>query len=341
MIPAPKVMLKPLHALEPGLAADCFALLVELKHLTTREGKPYVSCQFRDLRRTVAAVIWADSPTYPQATHLALGGFYKLRATFREHERYGPQLELQQLREVAEADRADGFREADFYERSRFESGAMFAELRGLVEAELKHEPLKTLVLLLLDTHTEKLMQLPATAAKFYPFPGGWLEHVLNVTRHVLWLADRYIAHDSERTPPLDRDLLLAGAVLHDIGRVAEYELSAVPGTPPAVTRAGQLFGHLLLGRDIVREAARQVPELHPQRLELLEHLVLTHLELPAWGSPRLPAIAEVVLLHHADDLDAKLELYGRVLRNDATEGEFTGTDHLLRKPLLKSRPPA
>ena len=171
----------------------------------------------------------------------------------------------------------------------------------------------------------------------FYPFPGGWLEHVLNVTRNVVWLADAYIARFPEMTPPLNRDLVVAGAILHDIGRAAELA-AGPPGQPAEPTVPGRLLGHIQLGRDLIRDAARSVPDLNPELVLLLDHIVLTHLTLPEWGSPRLPMIPEVLILHHADDLDAKYELYARHLTRDAADGPFTDRDPVVGKPLLKRR---
>jgi 3'-5' exoribonuclease len=242
-----------------------------------------------------------------------------------------------QIRDIRDEDKLDGFAEADFFDRSRFDSDAMFTELRALAESQLRDEPLRMLVLGLLDTHATALKLLPASVKTFYPFPGGWLEHTLSVTTACLWLADRYIAHYPELTPPLNRDVIVAGAMLHEIGRVAELA-PPVPGQPPEQTVPGHLVGHLLLGRDLVRDAARTVDGLNPQLLELLEHLLLSYLTRPEWGSPRLPQIPEALILHHADDLDAKLEMYARCLTRDAADGPFTERDPVLGRPLFKGR---
>jgi len=334
----PKPTLVPLHQLTPGPPADFFALLSDKQKGTTRDGKPYFACKFRDLRRTVSVMVWQDHKEFANAEHWQPGEFFKIRGTFAEHEKYGPQVELQQLRGVREADRADGFREADFYDRSRFDSDVMLAELRALAEKEIKDEPLRRLTVTLLDTHAKPLKQLPASDRRFYPFPGGWLEHVLNVTRNCVFLADRYVSHYPDLTPPLNRDLIVAAAILHDIGRVAELSVPDVPGQPVEQTVNGHLFGHIMLGRDLIRETAAKVPELNPELLKLLEHVVVSHLSLPEWGSPRLPAIPEVLILHHADDLDAKMEMYTRHLTRDTSAGPFTDPDPMLKKPLLKKR---
>jgi 3'-5' exoribonuclease len=329
----------PLHQLQPGLPGDFFALLADKQRSTTREGKPFFTCRFRDLRRTVTIMIWADSPFFAQAEAWQPGGFFKIRGLYTEHEKYGPQVgEISNIREVNDTDRHAGFCEADFYERSRFDSNTMFTELRALAEGEIRDEPLRKLTTKLLDEFSDKLKRLPASDRPFYPFPGGWLEHVLNVTRHCLFLTDRYRAHYPELNPPLNRDLVIAGAVLHDIGRVQALAIPDVPGTPTELTIDGRLFGHISLGRDLIRRAATTVPDLNPELLKLLEHVVLSHLALPEWGSPRLPAIPEVLILHHADDLDAKLEMFARCLTRDTSAGPFTDPDPVLKKPLLKAR---
>jgi 3'-5' exoribonuclease len=327
-----------LHELRPDQYADFYAQLAEKTRGSTRDGKPFFTCKFRDGRRTAGVVVWSDSPHFDDCqANWQPGQFYKIRGTFAEHPKYGPQVEVEQARAVEDRDRADGFREADFVERSRFDSDAMFAELDALAAGEIQDPPLRELVRKLLSAHAARLKVLPASPRNFFPFPGGWLEHTLSVARSAVFLADKYAARHPDLTPPLNRDLIVAGAVLHDIGRAAELD-PAPPGQPPEPTVAGRLFGHLMLGRDLVRGAAADVPDLNPELLQLLEHVVLTHLTLPEWGSPRLPAIPEVLIIHHADDLDAKMEMYARCLTRDTSDGPFTDRDPILGKPLLKRR---
>jgi 3'-5' exoribonuclease len=319
--------------------ADFFAQLAVKARSSTSAGKPYFSCKFRDNQRTVAAVpIWSDSPHFEACQKTwQPGQFFKLRGTYTTHDRYGPQIEIEQARQVQETDREDGFNELDFVEHSRFEPAKMLEELQTLAVAEIKDDPLRALVLKVLHDRADSLLLLPATATKFYPFAGGWLEHTIAVTRNCAWLADRYLAQFPDLVPPLNRDLIIAGAVLHDIGRVKEYE-GCVPGAVPRPGIDGELFGHILLGRDLVRETARDIPDLNPELVKLLEHIIYTHLTRPEWGSPKLPCIPEVLIIHHADDLDAKFEMYARCLKNDVSDGPFTNRDPVLNRPLLKDR---
>jgi 3'-5' exoribonuclease len=333
-----KPPLMKLAEMQPGQHADCFVQLAEKKRGTTRDGNPFLSCKYRDARRTVGAVpIWGDAPLFEEAQAWQVGQFFKVRGALSEHEKYGLQLDVEQIRPVEDRDREDGFTELDFVERSRHDPDVLFAELDALAVSEITDVPLRSLVQKLLHEHAPRLKLLPGSERRYYPFAGGWVEHTLNVTRNCVWLADRYAKLFPEMTPPLNRDLVVAGAVLHDIGRVRELE-PALPGLPPKPGVAGELFGHIFLAYDMIRAAAKDVPDLNPELLELLLHVVVSHLRLPEWGSPRLPCIPEVLILHHADDLDAKFEMYARCLTRDTSEGPFTERDPNLGRPLLKDR---
>jgi 3'-5' exoribonuclease len=334
----PKPTCVSLHTLEPGQQADFFALLAERTRSARKDGKPYFSCRFRDGQRVAAFMAWSDGAWFEACEkEWQEGRIYKIRAIYEEHPTYGSQIDIQQIRFATDEDCEEG--ELDplkFVERSRFDVDAMFAEVRGIAADEIADLGLRTLTLGLLDRFGPRLRLMPATAKHFHPFAGGWLEHVLSMTRAAILLADHYLEHYADTQPKLDRDLVVASALLHEIGRCLEQEQTF--GTPPS-TIDGQLFGHVILARDLVRDAGRQIAELDPERLRLLEHLVLTHLHLPEWGSPRLPAIPEALILHHADDLDAKLEMYLRCLRKDKSSGPFTARDAVLGRPLLKRRP--
>lgn len=335
-MPRSKIPLLRLGDLVPGQFADFFALLAERTRGETRDGKPFFTCRFRDAHRTVSLMVWADGSWYePCEQHWRIGQFFKIRGIYGEHERYGPQIDVQNIREVIEADRDDGFDPADFVEHSRYDSGAMFAELHELAERHIADLPLRRLVLTLLDRHAEPLQRLPATPRHFYPFAGGLLEHILSVTHSCLHLADKYVAHYPDLKPPLNRDLVVAGAILHDIGRVLEFRQEVV-GVKPTVE--GRLAGHLFLGRDLVRDTAKELGDVNPELVQLLEHIIISHLNLPEWGSPRLPLIPECLIIHHADDLDAKIEMYVRCLSRDKEDGPFTARDPVLGRQLFKGR---
>jgi 3'-5' exoribonuclease len=326
-----------LGELTPGQTGDFFALLAEKTRGTTRDGKAFYTCRFRDARRAATFMAWADGPWFaPCESDWQAGHFYKLRAAYAEHERYGPQFnELLNIRPATDEDRADGFDPALLVEASRRDPAAMLAELKQLVTEHVSDEPLRRLVLALLDEHAAALQRLPATRDRYHPFTGGLLEHTLSVTRSCLDLAQRYSAYYTELKPPLNRDLVVASAALHEIGRVLEFGDEAVA---PSFTVPGRLVGHLILGRDLVRDRAREQGDVNPELVQMLEHILLSYMTLPEWGSPRLPMLPECLILHHADDLDAKLEMYVRCISRDRSAGPFTDRDPGLNKQLLKGR---
>jgi 3'-5' exoribonuclease len=325
-----------LSELTPGQSGDFFVLLAEKVKGARRDGKPYYTCRFRDGQRTAAFMVWADGPWFEACEcDWEEGQFYKIRGSYDEHKVYGPQIEVHNLRPVTEADHGDGFDPADFLEASRFDREAMFTELVSLAESHIADAGLRRLVLTLLDRHAAAIKRLPASPKHFFPFCGGLLEHILSVTHTCLHLVEKYQGHYPDLKPPLNQDLVLAGAILHDIGRVVELDAGAASVEPSV---AGRLLGHIILGRDLVRDTARELGDVDGELLQLLEHLIVTHLNLPEWGSPRLPLAPEALILHHADDLDAKLEMFARALSRDKEPGPFTARDPILGRRLYKGR---
>jgi 3'-5' exoribonuclease len=324
-----------LSDLQPGERGDFFALLIERKPGLTQKGKPYYHCRFRDARRSASFMVWSDDKWYaPCEGEWHVGQFFKLRAAYDEHPQYGQQIEVANLRPVNDADRESGFDESDFVETSRHDLNQLWAELRTAANKHVHDETLRGLVVDLLETHAERLRTMPASKDRAYPYRGGWLEHTVSVTRLAVDLAERYAQAWPELRPPLNRDLIAAGAILHDLGRVCELE-----GEAAAVTQTveGRLFGHVLMGRDLVRDAAREAG-LEGEALMLLEHVLLAPLGLAEAEKGRGPAIPEALIVQAAVDLDLKMAAAARALTRDAGPGPFTERDVSVGRPLLKRR---
>jgi 3'-5' exoribonuclease len=337
-----KAKLSRLSELTSGQKADFFALLADKTRDVTSAGKPYYRCRFRDAQRTVTFMVWGDDAQWFEACERDwhVGHFYKLRATYHEHEKYGPQLEkLHNLRPINDADRADGFDESHFVERSRQDVPAMLTELRTLAAKHIHDAALRQLVLTLLERHAEPFSRLPALRDRAYPFVGGLLEHTLAVTRVAIDLAERYASYYTELKPPLNRELVAAAAILHDLGRVREVGEEPAPALPTVagVSVAGRLLGHLLLGRDMVHEVGRE-QGVSPELLQLLEHILLTYHAPDLAGLPRQAMVPEALILHHAEELDLKMEMFVRTLTRDQAAGPFTDYAPALGRQLLKGR---
>lgn len=323
-----------LSEMEPGNIADCFVLLISKERATTRENKPYYRVQFRDHQITAAAMIWSDTTWFSDCdSNWAEGEFYKIRARFDE-SKYGPQLDIDRIRPVSEADKADGFDPSLYFKRSRFSSEEMFEELTQIAGEQISEEPLRNLVLDILSQYEDQIKTIAAASKNHHAFTGGFLEHVLSVTKTSCYLADKYTAYYQKMQPPLNRSLVVAGAILHDIGKLTELEYKPHAST---YTPAGRLIGHILLGRDLVREHATEIKELDPETLLRLEHVIVAHQNLPEWGSPIAPHTPEALLVHYADDIDAKFHMMATTLENrlPGSEEEFSSRDNALRRSIF------
>jgi 3'-5' exoribonuclease len=318
-----------------GQEADLFALLVHKDDAKTRDGKPYWRVTFRDARRDVTFPIWNDSPLANACRdEWQAGQFYKLRATYKETE-FGPKLDIRRIRPTCDDDRADGFDPLALLPKSRFDPLAMFAELLEIARSNIACQPLVALVQAILTQHRELLCDLPAAAHHHHAFRSGFLEHVLSVTKNALFLAEKYSTLYPEVLPSSSRDLVIAGAILHDIGKLLELRI-----TPAGAryTPQGELIGHVVLGRDVVRQAAEQHP-LDPEMLLRLEHIIVSHQKTPEWGSPKPPMTPEALLVHYADDIDAKLQMMVEALQADVGDRFMTSRKNLFNHKLFKHLP--
>ena len=330
-IPTP---VTPLGELSEGQEADFFALMSQKEEMTTRDGKPYFRVAFRDAQREVRFPIWSDAPlAEPCRKEWQVGEFYKLRAVLRESN-YGPQLEIHKIRRVEDSDYEDGFDPHMCQPKSRFDANQMFAELIAFAEGEIANPDLGALVLGILHEHRELLLSMPAAKRNHHAYVAGFLEHVLNVTRTCCHLADKYADLYDDLQPPLNKDVAIAGAILHDIGKLRELE------TGPAgaeYTSEGNLIGHILQGRDIIREMAVR-HHVDTETLLRLEHVIVAHQRLPEWGSPKPPMTPEALIVHYADDLDAKLAMMVTVLKEDTSEGELTSHRNAMGQSVYRGK---
>jgi 3'-5' exoribonuclease len=323
--------------MKDGQTGDCFVLLVDKELRQTRAGKPFYTLTVRDRCRRAAAPVWSDSEFFAACEHeWQVGQFFKVRGTFR-HTEWGPQLDVEKVRLATDEDRTDGFDPLTFRERTRFDPDAMFRELASLARTHISEKPLCRLVLAVLERYENAIKEIPAATHNHHAFVGGYLEHVLSVTRTAAYLADKYIEYYPDVRPAISKSLVVAGAILHDIGKLRE--LDAQP--PQAVyTVEGRLLGHMLLGRDIVREISPTIEGLAPQTQLHLEHIIAAHQGQRDWGAVVEPHTVECLLVHYCDDLDAKVNMMVQALQKDTTPGPFTSRENPLRRHVFKGTDP-
>lgn len=259
--------------------------------LRTKADKPYLRLHLCDRSGAIEGRIWDGAERID--AEVAAGAFIGVRGRV---ELYNGQRQFK-VEEVAVLEVDNGDLDL-FLPRSGRPFAVMEAELDVLI-ASILDEPLRLVVGRLLgeDSETGKTFRrAPAAKRNHHAYVGGLLEHSLSVAQG----CDRMARHYGHA---IDRDLLVAGALLHDIGKIREIGFSG--GFP--YTDQGKLLGHILLGLEMVRDAARSVPELAEERLLLLLHLVASHQGRHEWQSPKIPMILEALILHYVDDLDAKM----------------------------------
>jgi 3'-5' exoribonuclease len=326
----------PLCELKSGQEADFFAQLSAKEPLTTRDGKPYVRVGFRDAQREVQFPIWADSPLHAACqSDWNVGEFYKLRAAYRETN-YGPQLEIRRIRAATDDDAADGFDPWMLLRRSRHDADAMYVELCELVRSRISDAGVQQLVLAILESNRNAVQTWPASLRHHHAYLGGFVEHALSVAKTADFLVAKYRALYPDLSPPLDGDLVIAGAILHDIGKLRELDQS-----PAGAARSisGNLLGHVVLGRDMLREAAADpsvAGKIDPEKLLRLQHIIVSHERQADWGAARPVMTPEAMIVQAADDLDARFDMLQAVLASDGGSGPFTSSKNILQTELFR-----
>jgi 3'-5' exoribonuclease len=311
------------HALPGGASVRACYYVRDAEIARTRQDQPYLRLSLSDRHGNTAARVWDNAlllaPLAPVGSYIGVQGVTEI---FNG--------ELQLCVEAIAPLHVDLEDLALFLPCSPRDAAAMAAELQELLDS-IGDSALRSLAIALLgpDAHTGPGFRLaPAAKHNHHAYLGGLLEHTLSVTRLCQRLADHY-------GDALDRDLLVTAALLHDVGKVRE--LGARAGFP--YTDEGKLLGHILLGLQMVDEAAAGVPELAPTRLLLLRHVIAAHQGRYEWQSPREPATLEALVLHYADDLDAKYNQVAGLLA--PVELGWTPWDRSFRREFLRHRAPS
>src|SRR5438445_12097696 len=166
----------------------------------------------------------------------------------------------------------------------------------------------------------------PAAKALHHAYIGGLLDHVVSLFQSFDLVCRNY--------PQINRDLLLAGAFVHDIGKIHELTYNRAF----SYTTRGQLLGHLIIELEMLQSKVQLVPNFPPELKTLLEHLIISHHGQYEFGSPKLPMFPEALMLHYLDDLDSKMEAMRAQFERDAeSDRGWTGYNSSLGRPLLNA----
>ncbi len=294
-------------------------LVAAIEVAKKRNGEDFLKLTLADRTGEVRAVMWDDvreaadtvSPgDYAQATGKV--------ALYQER----PQVVVSRLRRL-EPDQLD---EADFVPASGKNVGEMWSELEKVIASVGRPELRRLLEDVFSDEGVaERFRRAPAAKHHHHVFRGGLLEHTLSLVRLGEFVAGHY--------PLVDRDLLLAGVLLHDLGKISElrYEREF------EYSDEGRLVGHIVMAAADLDGRMRKLSFPDALRARVL-HMVVSHHGLEEFGSPRKPMTPEAIALHHLDMLDSRLEIARAAIERDADrDGSFTDWVRSLERPLYKA----
>jgi len=308
------------NELAEGAKVDAVFALRAKEIRATRAAEAYLSLELADRTGQIPAVLFRPSP---EASAVPVGAVARVRGTvtsFRGSKRIS----------VDSLCPASAWDPEDLLASGPRCTEELVVEFKALVRSVSDPEMRRVLSAVFGDrAFFERFVRCPGAQSYHHAYLGGLLEHTVAVASLCRSLGEQY--------PHVEQDLLVTAALLHDIGKVDELSFDVAIG----YTDAGRLLGHVVLGMNRLHDAVSHTRvKVSGDRLARLEHAVVSHHGELEWGSPKRPSTFEALLLHHADNLDAKAAGFSALLTGAARADEaWTDAGNLFRRPLYAPRP--
>jgi 3'-5' exoribonuclease len=307
--------------LKPETAVHTTFLVHIKERKTANNGSAYMDLAFRDSSGVISAKLW-DCDRFKLDFE---AGDVALVDGIVEEYRGSPQIRVRKITRCA----PEEFSLRDYLPRSQRDPEEMYSTL--MERLRRVHEgPLRSLLLAVMEDPeiAEKYKLAPAATSFHHAYLGGLLEHVSSLVE----LGDKVCDHYDW----LDRDLVLAGLLLHDLGKIEELSFSR----GFTYTTRGQLLGHITIGLEIVGRKMREIQDFPNSLRDKIEHAILSHHGKMEFGSPKEPMFPEALLVHYLDDMDSKLEsMRAQFVTDKDRAGDFTSRNRALGRELLKPMP--
>ena len=286
-----------------GETIDLFMLIKNASKGIASNGKPFLTLILQDQSGEIEAKLWDASDD--DEKNYAPQNIVKINGDIQNY-RGKSQLKIRQIRPAGPL---DGVKLGDFLETAPLSREEMNSMLTQYI-FEMKNPNIQRITRHLIKKHQQAFLDYPAATKNHHEFVSGLAYHVVSMLDLAKVIAGLY--------PSLDKDLLYAGVILHDMGKVLE------PSGPVSTvyTVQGNLLGHITI---MVNEIGKAADELgiSGEEVLILQHLVLSHHGKAEWGSPKPPLIKEAEILHYIDNLDAKMNMLDRALER-VKPGEFS-----------------
>ena len=282
-----------LDELNVGDSFTGFYILKNVFLKVTNSGKPYMACSLADASMMIEAKVWDYAGPIGPADE---GKIVKVQGLMQEFKG-APQIKVERIRLATDQDPYDL---AELVPVAPIDRQMAYRQLEMMIES-MADKDYSAVCMEFLRRHGEQLQKMPAAKSVHHSFVGGLLMHTMYMMQTADFLAGLY-------DQVIDRSLLLAGTMLHDIAKLQEFVVSDL-GVVMEYSVKGQLLGHLVMGAQEAAEicAQLQIPE---EKSILLQHMLLSHHGQPEFGAAVVPMCAEAELLNYIDNIDAKMEIY-------------------------------
>ncbi|HZQ67152.1 MAG TPA: HD domain-containing protein [Terriglobales bacterium] len=285
-----------------------------------KTGEPYLALTLGDRSGLIEAKMWDNVEDALNA--FDQDDYIKVKGLINKYKNRF-QLTIHKLRRLGDSE----IEFADYLPKTTKDIGELWQTLSGFVESFQNHH-LKALVQsFMADSEiAEAYRNAPAAKTLHHAYIGGLLDHVVSLFRSCDLICRNY--------PQINRDLLLTGAFLHDIGKIHEltYNRSF------SYTTRGQLLGHMIIELEMLQAKLAALPDFPEELKTLVEHLIISHHGEYEFGSPKLPMFPEALMLHYMDDLDSKMEsMRAHFEREAELDNPWTGYNSSLGRPLLNT----
>lgn len=288
---------------EAGQSIESYLLIKSATKSVAVNGNPYLTLILQDKSGDIEAKLWdAKEETekqYQPQTIVKVKG---------EIQNYRGRMQLK-IRQIRPAGPQDGKQVSEFIETAPLSQKDMADTITQFI-FEMKNPHIQRVTRYLLNKYHTEFLEYPAATKNHHEFVSGLAYHVVCMLKLAKAVADLY--------PSLNRDLLYAGVILHDLGKV--IELSGPVAT--VYTVEGNLLGHITIMVNEIGKAAEELG-IEGEEITVLKHIVLSHHGKAEWGSPKPPMVKEAEILHYIDNLDAKMNMLDRALER-TKPGEFS-----------------
>ena len=308
--------------LVPGMEIQGYYVLRDAQVKKASNGKPYLSGQISDASGSVDAKHWDFGGTLDIADN---GRIVLIRGQVSEFKGT-PQITINRFRFANDQDK-DKYDIRDLVASAPIDTDETLREIRAMVKS-MDDADYRRICEVMLEKHLESFSTIPAAKSVHHGFRNGLLMHTASMMRTADFLAGNY-------SGLVDRNLLLAGTLLHDMAKEKEFVMSSL-GLVTDYSVKGELLGHLVMGAQDAAETAKElgIPE---EKSVLLQHMLLSHHGMPELGAAVKPKCAESELLSYLDLIDSRMEIYAEAFETTPA-GEMTPRIYALEKRIYNHR---